>query len=509
MKVLGKGICTENIFRQATEDVSHYQWALSEWFGPTGEYSDDYLLLEIFERRSRAQKILSIVDKYAGENQCYLDKLCTIMNNEEPNYDKFLKDTRIYDIFKISLMETLNYLKNKLKEVVGLYNDYNEDEDECTHEELRDAQLDFIQLFVKLYYLRENYPNVQKVQPLFYKELKILESDFKNKFHYFETIADILAFQRNNFSPSEKEWWFVMEPDRYRNRLFAYLEGCLEITEKEHLEKHLQQCTECKCEIEKMKKIEESIGKMALLYQQPVGEECPEAELLSRFAYDKEGLSENLRNAVEQHVHICIHCLNDVITLRAIEAVPREIKYKPIPIKYRLLNFFRKTVDKVQNFGEAINNNSVREFQLAYQSVGMGSSNEEKNVESICNIYAMKLSGTTEKQIALLPAHDDPGCPADIKPLCEVLKRAAFYYKVFGFYIENGEEVVKEINTGKDQYLPFKIDHPNTDFLLLCLSKDEKLTSLKSDDVFEELKGKTGDLIGIFVEIERANKTKK
>ena len=176
MENLEINIQTEECFRQVTEDVSRYQWALSEWFEPTVEYSDHHLLLEIFTRRSRAIRILAELSGVDTENKRHIEKLYALVKQGDEQYKKFILDNRVSEVFDTSIPEILKHLRSKLKEVINIADDATiYDDESLLSDELPDAEKDFLQLFTRLYYVRENHLDLGYITISFYNGFDYLE----------------------------------------------------------------------------------------------------------------------------------------------------------------------------------------------------------------------------------------------------------------------------------------------------------------------------------------------
>lgn len=508
MKISGQNNYCEEIFRQLTEDISHYQWALSEWFADRRDYSDSYLLLEIFERRYRANNVLSKLTQSTTMEKHYSDKLCAIFKTQEERYKKFLTDARIQGVFQDSIPTVLKSLRSKLGEITSLYEEslvYEEDNE--FDKELYSAEIDFMQFFVKLFCLKENVQSLNIPSAIFCEEFGKLEANFKKKFHYFEPIKDLLAHKEIVFGSSDMEWWYTTEPDCYRRLLHAYAENRLESGKKEDMERHLIQCIDCSRELKGLKRLEVISKKVAYLYKhQEVGVGCPPSETLGRYALDKSRLPEGTRTNIDEHLATCIHCLDDVITMRADAAAPREIRYSPIPFSYKYKFKLRNFCTKIQGF---ISQNLVC-VQQPIVAGGMG----DRNIMNVPPLYEIKTFVDSGELVTILYPPEDQMCPPKLYPLCNAFRRGKFYYKVFGIHQIDDRVELREIFHGvkEKEYMPLKITRPDTNFLIVCLARNEKLlvdkTNLLLDIINDKTSNKLDGLISIFVEIENVDKTK-
>ncbi|MCF6147505.1 MAG: hypothetical protein E3K37_02480 [Candidatus Kuenenia sp.] len=503
----------EECLRQLTEDVSHYLWALSEWFEPTKDHSDTYLFLEIIERRSSAKKLISGLNRVKRDKDEYIKKLEHMMEKGETGYKKFLLQTdRIEDIVENSIPEILNYLKSTLGEITRLYNESLICEEDPLEEELYDLEMDFICSFTRLYHVKETVHDIKVSAESFCSELTNIEADFKKRFYCFEPVTDFFSYQKETLRPCDKEWWYLTKPDCYRKHLFAYIEGDLVPEKRQAMEQHLAGCAECDKELKKIEKSYEMTGKIASLYAQPVSDEnCPKPEDLSAYALDKSALTTPMVNSINEHVSTCIYCLDDVVSLRAAAATPREIKFAEIPLAAKARYKMRKFLTKVKGFAQFPKLSDLLpeyigiapQMGIVFSQPMSGSSSKIVDIDTM---HHLKVHVDNENKITLLPNPGTEELPEDKLNLCKAFERGKFYYKVFIFYMEGTKEKIKEINSGTDEYLPFRIDQQDTNFFIVCLSKDENnligQTEKLLNAVNNESKVEISNIVCLFVDIQ-------
>lgn len=532
----------EELFQQATEDVSGYRWALSEWFDHSGEYSDLYLLLEIFTRLCRAERILKGLDKDASTDEHEIvRKLSNLKSRKENEFKEFLDDSkRVEAIFKDSIPEIIEFLRSKLKEVENLSDDSFLYEDESLiNEDLPEAGKEFLQLFTQLFYVNEFHETLGNYASAFFTEFDKLEADFKQKFHYFVPLTSQLKYESEMFCPGQSEWWYTTEPDRFRRQLMEYVEGCLEIEDAIKLEEHLESCEDCNREINHIKDFNKFLSnERSLCDDQCVNVGVLSPEVLGKYVLDEASMKKDEREMVENHLSLCNHCLNDVICMRAAAVdIPVDHVFKPLPesIKDKLKYHYCKeeTTDVSPEVVVRLNDyfnkvgNKLSDLIAAFVSPGsfvpaisMGGNDDKKQVsnEEVATIYKIVRFPDYENKITLLNDPNKSDSADELKPLSERINHKRFFYSLFYLYFDDCNEEIKKIEAivicDSKRSIPLKVKRPeDTNHLLVCIwdkkeelkSKTDALLDLLLSKSTDKVENKIDNLICLLVEVNENN----
>lgn len=478
----------EAIFGQLTEDITQYQWALLEWFEPSGKYSDLHLFLEIFSRRSRAIRLVSELANITPEkDRKYFNRLKNMMNEEEEQYQRFLRTSeRIRKVFHAPLKELLSFLRSKLEEITRISEDAIIFGDpSLLREDFPEATSDFLHFFTRLNYVRKQHQELGEIASPFCREFDALEASFKENFYRFEPLSKQLSIQRRVLLPSAREWWYMTEPDPYRKLIFSYLNDGLEAEEKEVVENHLKYCEDCRKEMEKGVDFLKTLS--GIRFRPVETKNCLGIRALSSYAFN-EMTHEEIAEA-EGHILTCDHCMSEVIHLRTAEqAISEKSAYRSLPDFVKIKYYMNSWYERLSTMAAQV------ELRPALAA------REESQIRNIGKAaYKISMIPTADKNIRLM---DPKSYPSDLLPVTAAIDGQQFFYRVFGIYA-NGSR--KEIHSGTEEYLPIIIPWPDTDYLILVISQKKEVLRIEEDLLFKILDGGTAeptkDLIFIFAEI--------
>lgn len=211
----------DEIFEQATEDVSTYLWALEEWDEPSDGYDHEYLLSLVLRHRARSRSALNLmVRDTPQEYQQYRDKLDSVMAKAERILnEQFIKEhsEQIDLIIADRSVSLLNELENTLHSVRNTVRQGNLfDQSDWLEYELREAASDFLILFQDMALISEQLgetPFREMIDSMTFREkFAEIEGRFKEYFGYFHTISNMFkALKEREYSIDR--WWLTCLPD--------------------------------------------------------------------------------------------------------------------------------------------------------------------------------------------------------------------------------------------------------------------------------------------------------
>lgn len=455
----------ENLYEQATEELSHYRWALEEWLEQRHEHSDTYLLLEIFKRREHSRRIIDKLNDAPESYTTYTQKLKKGFAQAEGMLNDFLKDKeRIKAVLQESVPEILLNLNKKLDRIKGSYENAILFEDrELLREEFPEIAMSFLNTFTSIYYILNAY-QLEDIKTL-KEQFEGLAKRLKDIFHYFIPVAEILADIRKSLLPFT-EWWYTTDPKTYMPT---------------QIKIHLVPVTDIK--------------------RTP---ECPSYETLISYAFNDLTFKEEL--ALEKHIDSCDYCLNEIITLRyAEDAIPEEPVFKPIPSESETVD---KKIVEWSRLIEAwlakkIENILKRGLFVPPQWTAVTTAGDSTVQEDSLRSFYILTVTPENGQITILKRPQDE--ENELKPLCKSIYRETFYYKIYGVY---GEKDIMEILSGKDEYLPLKVKISDPDILIVFIGKNKdnldnnstNLINIIKEDKYQEIK----DIVCLLVKIKKS-----
>jgi hypothetical protein len=466
---------SNELVRYAQNELKHLKWAIKEWNNLIKDNAI-YLILDAFIR-------YYISSRVAGELQKNItnENITQLVNDFNKVRNEFIEICNVENIQKIIAKldeKFFDYLNGKLYEVVRSYEDnvLFKDDEAYPGDFSYDTANDFIEFFDGVFYLiefiKELHPSLQINQ--LEERFNSLEKNFKKEFYHFVPLKEQLAYQSQKFLSSAKEWWYKDNPLDYKPK---YIE---------------------------IYRIPIDVGEKTL--------ECPDTQTIVDYAFDL--LSYNEKVKWEKHVFSCNYCFDEVFQLRTAEQViPDSPIFKPIPVSLKLKVKLNKLKKKIAVVSSSIIDGLTAlpkwlppQIMAPQRAMGIARDidvEEEREILEPLNSFYI-LDVLPENNIITL-LETPQNAKQDLTPLCTILNQMpVFYYKIFGFY--SGKEIMKEILSGRNMGLPFKIDKPNTDLLLVFLSKDEEAlnqnTNLAIEIITKHKEQKITDIFCLFVEIK-------
>lgn len=282
----------EEVFAQATEDVSTFVRAVKDWPESSEGYSQDYLLLMILSYRARTALALQKMDtaELPEEYLPYAEQMKKLFGKGEKLLRKIsASDAGLMEkIVSNELKKRAENLLQSLQKIRSLVQQgYLMEDEEWVEDDLRETEHDFILDFQELSLCRKElgsplFQNAVNARS-FTDPMKSAENKFRAYFGYFHVIADILASVRNReYNPPN--WWFTEIPDENE-----VPEPGISPETAENL-------------FQAYKTLPDMPGK------------CPAPEEIIAYAFDELAAENNPR--IRKHLAECRNCLNLVMNLR-------------------------------------------------------------------------------------------------------------------------------------------------------------------------------------------------
>lgn len=466
----------DELFRYAQNELKHLKWAIKELNSLINDNAI-YLTLDVFVRHYRLLRVIEELQKNISN-----ENITQLVNDSNKVRNEFIEICNAENIQKIitKLDKTFfDYLNDKLYEVVRSAEDIMllKGDEAYPGDFSYDTANDFIEFLDGVFYLiefiKEIHPSLQINQ--LKERFNSLEKNFKKEFCHFVSLKEQLSYQGQRFLPSENEWWYRDNPLDYKPKYIEIYRVPINIGEKTS--------------------------------------ECPDIQTIVNYAFDL--LTYNDKVKWEQHIFSCNYCFDEMFQLRIAEqAIPDKPIFKPIPLLLKLKVKLKKLKEKISGDAAAIIDGlatlpnylippTVAPQFLMGGPVGGPEEEQEREIQEPINGFYI-LDVLPENNIITL-LETPQNAKQDLIPLCITFnKMPAFYYKIFGFY--SGKEIIKEILSGRNMGLPFKIDKPNTDLLLVFLSRDEEIlnqnTNLAIEVITKHKEQKITDLFCLFVDIK-------
>ena len=210
----------DDLFEQATEDISSYLWALEEWHDPWEEHDQNYLLITALSNRTRSRMAMERMssDEMPRAYAPYRKQLESMRIRAEESLEHLLTArTRIEGILRHGMMARLNMLDDTLGKVRRMGQDRNlSDDSEWTDVNLREIASDFLILFqniaLTIEELREEPFHGTIDSKIVQKRFAEIETRFNEYFGYFQLVSDIFeALQAREYNSDR--WWLTRLPD--------------------------------------------------------------------------------------------------------------------------------------------------------------------------------------------------------------------------------------------------------------------------------------------------------
>ncbi|MCK5230241.1 MAG: hypothetical protein KAR13_08250, partial [Desulfobulbaceae bacterium] len=289
----------ENLFEQATEDVSTYLWSVGTLSNPTEEYSQDHLLLLVLAYRARSRLALKKVYNTGPDYNDYKAKLEHIWRKAEKAFENLVHASgeELNGLAGNELIARLNGLESDLQNIQQIAQDfYVMQNSEFAGEDLRETAHDFLLRFQELSLTCEEL----QIKPLpacvdsiaFQEKFAQVDGLFQKYFGYFKMVESLFpAIRAREYNPDY--WWFTRIPDP------------ADVIEEE-IPKNLMSI----------------LQKTYQAIKSDVTEKCAMSESAIAYAFHELDPVENKKMA--KHLRKCRSCLDLVLDLRSADAEAQE-----------------------------------------------------------------------------------------------------------------------------------------------------------------------------------------
>jgi hypothetical protein len=214
-----KNLSWEDLFDQSTEDITTYQWAISELIEPEEDYEQDYLLIIVLSSRIRSRLALEMMTPdMPSEYFIYKEKLENIYSKAESLLNEYISkySKNITQITDKKFIPRLNEIKRILLKVRTISQDGDLLEDyEWIKDDLREAAQEFLLLYSDMSLVKDAFsedPLRSLDTSVFHSKFRDVEQQFKKYFGYFATVEDIFISAKSREYFSDK-WWLTCLPD--------------------------------------------------------------------------------------------------------------------------------------------------------------------------------------------------------------------------------------------------------------------------------------------------------
>ncbi len=286
----------EDLFEQATEDISTYLWAIQEWLDPEDGYAQDYLLMLILSNRKRSRVATErMTQDVPSEYQPYRTKLVSLKDRAEDllTEELLLHNKRIETIVSDEFLQRVKVLESDLLKLRHITHDgILFDNTEWVEDDLREYAKRFLMNFHDMALangeLEEKpFQSVIKAEE-FREKFAGTEQLFRKYFGYFHVVQDLFPSLRDReYDPDL--WWLnhIPGPDDVEEDEVseAFMD---ELVKAFHAEKH------------------------------PATEDCPQADNVIAYAFNE--LDPELNRDTREHLLTCGGCFDLFMDLRAAEA---------------------------------------------------------------------------------------------------------------------------------------------------------------------------------------------
>lgn len=210
----------EELFEQATEDVSMFTTAAEDWPESSDGYPLDYLLIILLSCRTRTERALDRMASsgLSDEYLPYRKRIEKLFLKGEGILKAILHSDAVLigNIINKDFIERTDRLFNSLVRIRGLVQQgYLMEDTEWVEDDLRETTHDFLIDYQELSLCRKELTSPIFKQALnaglFVDRMASLEKKFRSYFGYFRIIEEIIASVRDReYSP--EDWWFTQMP---------------------------------------------------------------------------------------------------------------------------------------------------------------------------------------------------------------------------------------------------------------------------------------------------------
>jgi hypothetical protein len=204
----------DDLFEQATEDISTYLWAVSEWEEPDQEYASDYLALLMISSRNRSRIAETKLKNAPSDYKGYVNKLSKMKKDAELTLSEQMAEHQqeLSQIISHDFKERLSEIKSLLLKVrdAAIDGDLYDDQ-EWFHDSHQRYAKHFLIQFGDMAVIvdelqKEPFKTLQTND--FQKTFHEIDQEFRKYFGYFfsETIVDFISYMKNREYESNY-WW--------------------------------------------------------------------------------------------------------------------------------------------------------------------------------------------------------------------------------------------------------------------------------------------------------------
>ncbi len=310
----------EACFENATDDVSSFDWALTELENAQFSAHSSHWFVSCLNRRSRGIQALTIIQKNDPPNTylTYQQKLQSLLEAADSRLNRLMKDhsAAVLSLFlpEGDLWGQVNHLECQLKNLRRAFQDWLlfQEETDSPDETLRDLTADFLLPYAEFYRVAGDAPTSFTEQAVFQSwRTRFYEIDrqFQTCFGYLQPVSDMLTRlgQREYHADF---WWLTRQP---------VLD---DVQEPELSDAWLQTAGQA-------------------VFTHP-GKACPDSGLVIAYAFHE--LMGQERMEIQSHVRACSFCLNLVLDLRVAQDEARQDIRQPVDLMQ-----FLSTVQKKHN----------------------------------------------------------------------------------------------------------------------------------------------------------------
>lgn len=286
----------EDLFEQATEDISTYLWAIQEWLDPEDGYAQDYLLMLILSNRKRSRVATErMTQDVPSEYQPYRTKLVSLKDRAEDllTEELLLHNKRIETIVSDEFLQRVKVLESDLLKLRHITHDgILFDNTEWVEDDLREYAKRFLMNFHDMALangeLEEKpFQSVIKAEE-FREKFAGTEQLFRKYFGYFHVVQDLFPSLRDReYDPDL--WWL------------NHIPGPDDVEEDEVSEAFM-----------------DGLSRAFQAEKRSATEDCPRADNVIAYAFNE--LDPELNRDTREHLLTCGGCFDLFMDLRAAEA---------------------------------------------------------------------------------------------------------------------------------------------------------------------------------------------
>ncbi len=447
MKILTSEREWDVFFSKATDDISDFRWTLDQWNRDECDHFD--LFLEMTYMRWRSLEARAILMNGCPDNySVYKDKFIDLIKDAEAVFGKIIRnEPAVIDAFQ-KAFEQLRYVEGILGDMQSAYNGKIIFEDSDLIEDLHDLGSRFLEMFLGHKYINDQadgFVSVSTDAIAEYHQLFVeIDKKFRAKFYLFKSLETIIQRYREDSYAPEHYWWLSRDiPEKAANDVLipSFIDWGFDRLRRTNVE-----------------------------------ESCPSPEQIAAYAFGE--LRGNKREALEAHFLKCSTCLEEVISLRHVEAstpiptyeetgkmdnieIPEKIIKRVLKLRESnvkdLLYWIKERANKTrreiaENMSAALDSFFPDGVRIAF--VGLKGTPEEIKIPKPV-LFAVRQK---KERLTLidLPEREQSD---DIRELSKNLWKLSFYYSLYGMGPGSKPKVLtSQVCFTKSRGLPIEVD---------------------------------------------------